>query len=87
MLKRIANAAVVLCIVAVIVFLMVHIVPGDPARLILGDRARVEDVEALRQRLGFDRPLHEQFRRLPDRLSPTAISGNRFVRSNRRSNW
>jgi ABC-type dipeptide/oligopeptide/nickel transport system permease component len=62
LLKRIANAAVVLCIVAVIVFGMIHIVPGDPARLILGERARVEDVEALRERLGFDKPLHEQFR-------------------------
>lgn len=61
LLKRLANAAVVLCIVALIVFLMIHVVPGDPARIILGDRARVEDVEALRQRLGFDEPLHVQF--------------------------
>jgi len=61
LLKRLANAAVLLCIVALIVFMMIHVVPGDPARIILGDRARVEDVEALRQRLGFDEPLHVQF--------------------------
>lgn len=61
LLKRLTNAAVLLCIVALIVFLMIHVVPGDPARIILGDRARVEDVEALRQRLGFDEPLHVQF--------------------------
>lgn len=48
-------------LVSLIVFLMVHIVPGDPARILLGERARVEDVEALRERLGFDRPLPEQY--------------------------
>ncbi len=45
----------------VFVFLMIHIIPGDPARLMLGDRAREQDVEDLRAELGLDRPLPEQY--------------------------
>jgi peptide/nickel transport system permease protein len=48
-------------LVSIIVFLMVHIVPGDPARILLGQRASVENVEALRVALGFDRPLPVQY--------------------------
>ena len=60
-IRRLANGLLVMLIVSLIVFLMVHIVPGDPARILLGDRASVEDVEAFRERLGFDRPLPVQY--------------------------
>ena len=47
--------------VVVSVFFLLRIVPGDPARMILGDRATQESVDALRSQLGLDRPLWRQF--------------------------
>jgi peptide/nickel transport system permease protein len=59
--KRILAVIPVLCIVAVIVFLLLHLSPGDPAALIAGDTASSDDVERIRKLLGLDRPLLEQF--------------------------
>ncbi len=50
-----------LFLVAVCVFLFVHILPGDPARLTAGPEADEETVELVRKELGLDKPLHEQF--------------------------
>ena len=47
--------------VAVITFTISHLIPGDPARLIAGDHASAETVDRVRQDLGLDRPLFEQF--------------------------
>jgi peptide/nickel transport system permease protein len=47
--------------VLVIVFFMVRLAPGDPATYLAGEFAPRETVEAIRQRFGLDRPLHEQF--------------------------
>jgi peptide/nickel transport system permease protein len=59
--KRILAVIPVLAIVAVIVFMLLHLTPGDPAALIAGDTAGSEDVERIRQLLGLGRPLHQQF--------------------------
>ena len=59
--KRILAVIPVLGIVAVIVFLLMHLSPGDPAALIAGDTASSADVERVRHLLGLDRPLLEQF--------------------------
>lgn len=59
--RRLLQALVILILVSVTVFLLIHIVPGDPARIMLGDRARERDVEVLREQLGFDRPLPVQY--------------------------
>jgi peptide/nickel transport system permease protein len=47
--------------VIVLVFLLTHFL-GDPTRLVVGNRATAEQYEAVRHELGYDRPLHEQFR-------------------------
>ena len=47
--------------VAVITFTISHLIPGDPARLIAGDHASAETIAHVRQDLGLDRPLTEQF--------------------------
>ena len=60
-LRRLAHGIFILWLVTVAVFMMIHIVPGDPARMMLGDRAREHDVEELRTKLGLDRPLPEQY--------------------------
>ncbi|MBB2916739.1 glutathione ABC transporter permease GsiC [Cupriavidus alkaliphilus] len=60
-LKRVLGVIPTLLIVAVLVFLFVHLLPGDPARLAAGPEADSATVELVRKDLGLDRPLHEQF--------------------------
>ncbi|CAP42134.1 glutathione ABC transporter permease GsiC [Bordetella petrii] len=60
-LKRLVGLAPTLLIVAVLVFLFVHMLPGDPARLAAGQDADLETVELVRKELGLDKPLPEQF--------------------------
>ncbi len=49
--------------ISVLVFLMVHLVPGDPAQVMLGERASAQSLETLRRQLGLDQPLYVQFGR------------------------
>lgn len=60
-LKRLLGLLPTLLIVAVLVFLFVHMLPGDPARLAAGPDADPQTVELVRRDLGLDRPLPEQF--------------------------
>jgi peptide/nickel transport system permease protein len=60
-LRRLAAIIPVMAVVAVIVFLLIHLSPGDPAALIAGDLATGEDIEKLRTALGLDQPLWQQF--------------------------
>ena len=46
---------------ATLVFALIHLIPGDPAQAILGETASAEEVAALREKLGLDRPLLEQY--------------------------
>ena len=52
-----------LWLILTMVFLLVHIVPGDPVQQMLGEGARAEDLQQLRHALGLDRPLHVQYGR------------------------
>jgi peptide/nickel transport system permease protein len=60
-LRRLGFACVTLFAVLTLVFVLVRIVPGDPAQLILGDQASREAIESLRHRLGLDLPIGEQY--------------------------
>jgi peptide/nickel transport system permease protein len=60
-MSRLASAAVVIFGVLVMVFLLMHLVPGDPVEVMLGESAQAADREALRQSLGLDQPLLSQF--------------------------
>jgi len=60
-IKRLLGLIPTLLIVAVLVFLFVHLLPGDPARLIAGAEADASVVELVRQDLGLDKPLPQQF--------------------------
>ncbi|HFS8294523.1 TPA: glutathione ABC transporter permease GsiC [Salmonella enterica subsp. enterica serovar Panama] len=60
-LKRLLGLIPTLLIVAVLVFLFVHLLPGDPARLIAGPEANAQVIALVRQQLGLDQPLHVQF--------------------------
>ncbi|MGY4353435.1 ABC-type dipeptide/oligopeptide/nickel transport system permease component [Bradyrhizobium sp. GM7.3] len=59
--KRLVLGLVTLVAVLTLIFFLVRIVPGDPARGILGDQATPQAIEALRSRLGLDQPLLEQY--------------------------
>jgi glutathione transport system permease protein len=61
--KRLLGLLPTLFIVGALVFLFVHLLPGDPARLAAGPDANQETVELVRKDLGLDRPLPEQFAR------------------------
>ncbi|MBV5293857.1 MULTISPECIES: glutathione ABC transporter permease GsiC [Curvibacter] len=61
--RRLLGLLPTLLIVAVLVFSFVHLLPGDPARLAAGPEAGPETVELVRQDLGLDLPLHQQFLR------------------------
>jgi peptide/nickel transport system permease protein len=61
LLRRLAATIPVLLVVAVIVFLILRLTPGDPAAIIAGDNASAEQMAAIRTALGLDRPLIVQF--------------------------
>lgn len=60
-LARVASALLVVLGVATIVFFLVHIIPGDPVEVMLGESAQITDREALRHALGLDLPLWQQW--------------------------
>ena len=60
-LKRLLGLIPTLLIVMVLVFLFVHMLPGDPARLAAGQDADDQTVQLVRQELGLDKPLPAQF--------------------------
>jgi len=60
-IKRLLWAIPTLLGVSVLVFSMVHLAPGDPALVMLGEHANKEAVDALREQMGLNKPLLEQY--------------------------
>src|SRR5688572_21261577 len=60
-LRRLLATIPVLLIVAVLVFLMLRLAPGDPAAILAGDAASTEHIARIRTNLGLDRPILAQF--------------------------
>lgn len=60
-LQRLISALIVVLGVTFVVFMIMQIVPGDPARVVLGPYASDESVAGLRERLGLNRPFLEQY--------------------------
>lgn len=61
LLRRIALMVPILLLVSMIAFSLIHLVPGDPALVILGPEAPRETVDALRKQMGLDKPLPVQY--------------------------
>ncbi|KUP09627.1 peptide ABC transporter permease [Bacillus coahuilensis m2-6] len=59
--RRLLQLIPVLLGMTIIVFLIIHAIPGDPAQVILGQQASKEAVSALRGQLGLDDPLYKQY--------------------------
>lgn len=59
--RRLLQTVPTVLLVSVLVFLLMHMIPGDPVRLMSDRTARPEDLERLRSLLGLDQPLHTQY--------------------------
>lgn len=63
LLRRLPSAVPVVLGVTLLAFSMSHLTPGDPVRIMLGERATAEDIARLRAQLGLDKPLPQQYLR------------------------
>lgn len=71
--KRIWYGFLVLLGVITVVFFLFTVLPGDPARMMLGQRADLSSVEAINRQLGLDRPVHIQYLNYLNDLSPLSV--------------
>jgi peptide/nickel transport system permease protein len=60
-LRRLVGLIPVLLGVSIVVFALIRMIPGDPVIVMLGERARPEDIARVRADLGFDRPIYVQY--------------------------
>lgn len=61
-IRRLLQAALMILVVATLVSVFIHLIPGDPAYVILGEERATEDrVDAIREDLGLNRPIYEQY--------------------------
>ncbi len=72
-LRRALSTIPVLFGVSILVFSFIHLIPGDPATALLGERATQESLERLREKMGLNQPLHVQYTRF-------LVGDMRFVR-------
>jgi peptide/nickel transport system permease protein len=61
LIRRVLLLVPVILIVGIVVFALVHLTPGDPATVILGEDATTDQIERLRSELGLDQPFYVQF--------------------------
>ena len=59
--KRLVSTIPLLLVISFVVFMFIHMIPGDPARLVAGQDATKEDVAVVREQLGLDEPLLVQY--------------------------
>ncbi len=71
--RRFSYGLLVLFGVITVVFLLFNVLPGDPARMMLGQRADLASVESIRKELGLDRSLHKQYLHYLNDISPLSL--------------
>ena len=81
--KKILYSVLVLYGVITVIFFLFNVLPGDPATIMLGQRANKDAIEAIHKDLGTDRPIMEQYALYLNDLSPISIHNN----SNTESIW
>lgn len=72
-LKRLLSLIPTIFIVSVVIFLLVHLTPGDPAAAMLGEDATAAEIAALHTQLGLDDPLVVQYFRWVGKLSAARL--------------
>jgi peptide/nickel transport system permease protein len=60
LVRRVLALIPVMAVVVTIVFLLIHLIPGDPVAVMLGPDASPDQIQAVRQTLGLDRPIYQQ---------------------------
>ncbi len=75
-IKRILNGILVLLGVAIVIFVVFKIMPGDPAKMMLGQRSDKSTIEALNKEYYLDKPLSTQFIYFINDLSPLSVHKN-----------
>lgn len=60
-IKRLSQVIPVLLVISFLVFIMLHLIPGDPVMNVLGLKATPEAINALKEKLGLNLPLHQQY--------------------------
>jgi glutathione transport system permease protein len=60
-IKRILSAIPLLLVISFMIFMFIHLIPGDPARLVAGKEATSYEVEIVREQLGLNKPLLQQY--------------------------
>src|SRR5688572_21437316 len=78
--RRILSTVPVLVIVALIVFLMLRLAPGDPAAAIVGDSGTSENIAKVREQLGLNESLPVQFVRWSGRLLQGNLGESYFMK-------
>ena len=72
-IRRLLYGLLVLWGVVTLVFFLFNILPGDPSRMLLGQRADISSVEAIKKDLGLDKPLYLQYLNFINDLSPVSV--------------
>ena len=67
-IKRLLLLIPIIIGVSIVVFMIVHLIPGDPARIMLGERATAADLARIRAELGLDDPVYQQYFRFLKRI-------------------
>ncbi|ANA82912.1 binding-protein-dependent transport systems inner membrane component [Paenibacillus vortex V453] len=60
-IQRLLGVIPLLFIVSILVFMFIHLIPGDPARLVAGKDATLEEINGIREQLGLNLPLWQQY--------------------------
>lgn len=74
--KKILYGVLVLYGVITVIFFLFNVLPGDPATIMLGQRANKDAIEAIHKDLGTDRPIMEQYAMYLNDLSPISVHNN-----------
>lgn len=61
-IKRLINIIPIMLVVSIIIFMFIHMIPGDPARIVAGQKATLEEVEIMRDQLGLNDPYLVQYK-------------------------
>ena len=78
-IRRVLSAIPVMLIVSAAVFTLLYLTPGDPAYVILGPDARIDQIEELRERLGLNQPWYVQLARWYGRLAQGDLGNSLFL--------
>jgi len=79
LVRRLLSVIPVMLVVVTMVFLLIHLIPGDPASAMLGPDATPAQLEATRVQLGLDRPLHEQLLKFYARIVQGDLGRSYFL--------